>query len=117
MMREGAAATCERCGAPLALAQGGKARCVFCLHAQPLPAHVAQPLAESARLSAELDAAKIAGHASTVGFAVAGAGAALGALLLEVVVDLARADEHAGDLARVRGGERVVDDVLEAALR
>ncbi len=62
-MREGAAATCERCGAPLALAQGGKARCVFCLHAQPLPAHVAQPLAESARLSAELDAAERAAGA------------------------------------------------------
>lgn len=35
-------------------------------------------------LAAELDGAKIAGHVSTVGFAVAGAGAALGVLLLVV---------------------------------
>lgn len=35
-----------------------------------------------ASLSGDLDGAKVAGHVSTVGFAVAGAGAALGALLL-----------------------------------
>ncbi len=57
-MAEGMAAPCERCGAPLALAQGGRARCVYCLHSQPLPPQLATPLATSEQLSAQLDAAQ-----------------------------------------------------------
>ncbi len=70
-MVEGTLAPCDQCGAPLALAQGGQARCVFCLHTQPLPAHVAAPLAASAQLSTQLDAAqKAAGRWDKSNYAI-----------------------------------------------
>ena len=52
---EGTAARCARCGATLLLAHHGQARCLFCLHAQPLPDTVRQPLEEQAALSQRLD--------------------------------------------------------------
>lgn len=49
-------ALCERCGAPLSLARGDRARCLFCLHEQRLPAAVAAPLSHDAALALRLDA-------------------------------------------------------------
>lgn len=51
---EGRSAPCERCGAPLALAHGGRARCLFCLHDQPLPKGIETPLEEHAELAGQL---------------------------------------------------------------
>lgn len=52
---EGRVATCERCGAVLALGGAGWARCVYCLHDQRLPPDIAAPLVESRVLVAQLD--------------------------------------------------------------
>ena len=48
---------CTACGASLSLAHHGRARCVFCLHEQALPTHIATPLREVAALSRQLDEA------------------------------------------------------------
>lgn len=53
--RDGTAAPCERCGAPLSLSHAGRARCLFCLHDQSLPRGVSAPLEEHASLARELD--------------------------------------------------------------
>lgn len=48
---DGSTAARERCGAALQLAHHGWGRCLFCLHAQPLPDALRAPLAEHAELS------------------------------------------------------------------
>jgi ribosomal protein S27E len=53
--RDATAAPCERCGAPLSLSHAGRARCLFCLHDQALPANLVAPLAEHAELAHELE--------------------------------------------------------------
>jgi hypothetical protein len=55
---DGQLAPCRKCGAPLAIASRGQARCVYCLEAQPLPGDVAAPLAVAESLAAQLDEAK-----------------------------------------------------------
>jgi hypothetical protein len=66
------AASCVRCGAVLALAGGGYARCVYCLATQALPHAVGAPLRESRMLSDQLEALarRTTGWASTVAIAV-----------------------------------------------
>ncbi|MDQ3032065.1 MAG: hypothetical protein M3Y87_06590 [Myxococcota bacterium] len=52
--RDGTAARCERCGASLSLSHAGRARCLFCLHDQPLPAGIIAPLEEHEELARSL---------------------------------------------------------------